>query len=183
MSADMIAGYHDVYWAANGVSTTVICGITGPSGIRLIRTPNVEIITGDELGPDTPIDILYKGGSCVLEFVVQEVKLAAVKSLIAPFQHLSSTPRPEYVGVPGQLGSISHLGTLELIPRTGTPAASLNASGGNGRRFKGMHIGPVEESLDVNQRVIAIRFQCFPWVDAGDSSLVKWWKWIASANA
>jgi len=183
MSADMIAGYHDVYWAANGVSTTVICGITGPAGIRLIHTRNVEIITGDVMGPDTPIDSIYKGGSMVLEFVVQEVKLAAVKSLISPFTHLSGTPRPDIVGIPGTIGSISHLGTLELIPRTGTPAASLNASGGNGRRFKGMHIGPVEENLDVNQRVIAIRFQCFPFVDAADSDRDKWFKWIATANA
>lgn len=180
MSDQMMAGYHDLWWAANGVSTTVILGVTGPEPTRSIFTPHVELIMGDNLGPNTPIDGLYKGGNLVLEFIVQELKLAAVKSLIAPFQHTAGTPTPEVVGVPGQLISISHLGTLEAIPRTNTPAASLNATGGNGRRYKGCHIGPRMETLGTDQRVLAIRFQCFPFDDGGT---LKWWKWITAANA
>ncbi len=181
MSDQMIAGYHDVYWIANGGgSTAAILGTTGPAPITEIFTPDVTMITGDTLGANTPVDFIYAGGSFVLEFIVQELKLAAVKSLIAPFQHVTGTPEPGIVGLPGTLGSISYFGKLELIPRTGTPAASLYASGGNGRRFFGTYIGPRQETLSTVQRTVAIRFQCFPFDDSGT---LKWWKRIASANA
>ena len=181
MSDQLIAGYHDVWWAANGVSTTVICGVTGPDAIREIYTPDVQLITGDTLGANTPIDGIYKGGSMVLEFIVQELKLASVKSLIAPFQHVSGVPEPGVVNLPGTIIGISYQGILELIPRAGTPAANLYASGGNGRRYKGCHIGPRMETLSTEQRVVAVRFQCFPF-DTG-SGVLGWWKRIVSANA
>lgn len=178
----VISGYYDLYWAANGVSTTVAIGVV-QGGLKLIQTRNVDMITGDEYGPNTVVDMIYRGGSVMLEFTLQEIKRDSCQSLLSPFTITSSVPYWERMGVPGTVASLSFAGTLEAIPRVGTPAASFYASGGNGWRFRGANIAPYERPLDTGLHAIPIRFQCLPFEDAGDSSIVKVGKRITAANA
>ena len=183
MSDQMIAGYHDLYWAEVGVSTTVALGATGQTGIQYIETRHHQEITGDALGPQAVVDGVYQGGSAILAFTLQEIKLATAKKFLHPFTNgypgSISTANEGQVGVPGTLHS-QYAGILEAIPRTGTPAASLHASGGNGRRFVGLFIGELRENLDTNARMIAVTFRCLPFSDSGT---LKFWKRIASQNA
>lgn len=183
MSADMIAGYHDLYWAEAGVSTAAALGATGPAGIQYIETRHHQEITGDALGPQSVVDGIYQGASVILSFQLQEIKKDTVKKFLHPHTNGVSgsivTTNEGFVGTPGTLHS-AVMGKLEAIPRTGTPAASLHASGGNGRRFYGLFIGELREGLDTNARFIPVTFRCFPFDDSGT---LKWWKRIASLNA
>lgn len=182
MSLDTIAGNHDIYFAENGASTAVWVGNTGDgnAGIQLIETPNVDLITGDALGPNSPVDGVFRGKNVVLQFILQDVKKDVCKKLMRPFTATTADPnKQEEFGIPGTLLSASYMGKLELIPRTGTPAAAYK-TGGNGRRFYGVHIGQNREDLDTGKRFIPITFQCFPWDDAGTTKI---WKWITAANA
>jgi hypothetical protein len=182
MSASMLTGYHDLWWSESGVSTTVSLGSTGPNGIQYIETPHIDFITGDVLGPQTEVDGVYQGMSAIIQFMIQEAKLATVKKFIRPFTTATANSENNagYFGLPGTLLSISYMGTLEAIPRTGTPAASNYASGGNGRRFVGLCVSELVESLDTNKRFIPITFRCFPFDDSGT---LKIWKRITTANA
>lgn len=184
MSANMIAGPHDLYWMEAGVSSgAATLGSTGPEGITSNKTLNMEMIQGDQLGGETNIDGVYQGGNLILQFTIQEVKLAIVKKFLNPITEDESavTGGPEYVGVVGAMLS-TYFGTLQIMPRTNTPAASLNASGGNGRQYTGLVISPLLETLDYRTRFVPVTFQCFPFADAGDSNKVKWWKWITTVS-
>lgn len=186
-----IAGYHKLYWLNQGDSGPTdsgdYLGVTGPEGINYIEELNHSEITGDALGPSSIIDGVYQGKNVTLEFALQSVGSFCCKSFLNPFTYRTSgsietvTSGAGNFGIPGTLHS-SYVGVLEAIPETGTPAASLNSSGGSCRRFYGLFIGPKRESLDVNQRIIPVRFRCFPWSDSADS-LIKIYKWISAIGA
>lgn len=182
-ASDRIAGYHDLYWMEYGVSTgAVLLGGTGPEGIQLELEEASTPIMGDALGPSTIIDHVNQGGNCILSFVIQEVKLAVVRKFMNPWTQSTGTPTyGEFrIGTPGALASQSAYGTLQAIPRTSTPAASYNASGGSGLQFSGMRVGPRRFTLDTNPRYVPVRFQCVPF-DIGSGDL-GWAKWITAAS-
>lgn len=183
MSANMIAGYHDFYWLPPGDSGPTDAndwiGATGPDGINVSETDNLQAITGDVLGPNTIVDHVSQGVNVTIEFTLQEVKLIACKRFMHPWQYASSDSVTGSAGLlptPGILGS-AMTGVLEAIPRSSTPAASLNASGGNGRRYYGICIGPRNFTLDTTARFVPIRFQCYPFSDSG---VIKHHKWISA---
>jgi len=182
-ASDRIAGYHDLYWMEYGVSASaVLLGGTGPDGIDLELEEASTPIMGDALGPTTIIDHVNQGGNCILSFVIQEVKLAVVRKFMNPWTQSIGTPTyGEFrVGTPGHLASQMAYGTLQAIPRTGTPAASYNASGGSGLQFVGMRVGPRRFSLDTRARFVPVRFQCVPF-DIG-SGVMGWVKYISTIS-
>lgn len=187
MSNQMITGYHDLYWAlpgANG-STSVTLGSTGPDGVIMESTPHINFITGDVLGPETEVDGVFQGWSTILQFMLQEVKTDIAKQFLQPFPNFIpggsiTTEQAGYFGIPGTLLS-SYMGYLTAVPRTGTPAASYK-TGGAARRFVGLSVGSVRESLDTGPRFVPVTFRAFPFADSADSSALKMWKWVAAGN-
>lgn len=186
MSNQMIAGYHDLYWSlpgANG-STSVILGSTGPDGIVLEATPHINFITGDVLGPQAEVDGVVQGWSTIIQFVLQEIKLAQAKRFLHPFvtgSWAGTSADEELEGLYGTPGTLlsSYFGYLTAVPRAGTPALTYKPNG-NARRFVGVSVGPVRQSLDTNPRLIPVTFRAFPFADAADSGTVKLWKWVAT---
>ena len=144
-----IAGYFDLYWSAAGESVVSGLGSTGPEGITQTLEYNVEEIMSDALGPKTVVDGIHQGGNCILQFVLQEVAIAQTRRFLSPWTEDQGSPNygDGLVGIPGSLMS-AYCGYLEAMPRTGTPAAGYNASGGSGRRYFGMAVGPRVEFLD-----------------------------------
>lgn len=180
---DKIAGYFDIYWMEHGVSSSAaILGNTGPDGINWEEEFNLQEITGDAYGPRTVVDWIYQGGNMFLNFVIQDVKLISVKKFLNPWTFSTGTPTygEGRMATPGALGSNTAIGTLQLIPRSGTPAASYMASGGSGMQFKGLCIGPHNRSLDTRARFVPVRFQCVPY-DIG-SGTIGWMKPISAAS-
>lgn len=181
MSANMIAGYYDIYWMENGVSSgAATVGITGPEGVEIEEQANLFPITGDAFGPQTVVEHIYQGGNLFLNFVLQEVKLAAAKKFLNPWTQSAGTPAyGEFqVGVPGQLGTNVY-GTLQMIPRTSTPAASYQASGGQGLQMTGIALGNYRKFFDTRARFIPVRFQAIPFSDSGT---YRWAKWITAVS-
>ena len=183
MACNKIAGYHDLYWMPAGEENSVSLGMTGPDGLDLSKEMFETPITGDAFGPDTLIDSIYQGANVTLSMTLQDVKLDIVKRFLNPFtedeEPSTITGRPEAVGVVGRL-ACSVAGSLYAIPRANTPAASLNASGGSGRRFVGIASGPRNESLDTRPRFIPITFQAYPFYLVSTTRWV-WWEWVSSA--
>lgn len=184
MSANMIAGYCDLYWLPYGDSgpTDANDWLGSTEGLSYTHDEQIQEITGDPLGPGTVMDSVYQGGNWFLEFTVQEIKLLVAKRFLNPFTQSageSVTGRHGYVGTPGILGS-SVTGVLEAIPRTSTPAASLNSSGGSGFRFYGHIIGPRRYSLTTVPRFVPVRFRCYPFTE---DAVYKWYKQISAIGA
>lgn len=182
MSANMIAGYHDIYWMPFGTSSgAVVLGATGPDGVELVETPNEFAITGDALGPNTIVDHVNQGGNLVLSFTIQEPKLTIVKQFLNCWTAGDGTPTyGEFrIPTPGALASIATAGTLQLMPRTGTPAAAYMASGGQGLQMTGIPLGPRRHFLDTRPRFIPIIFQCYPFSDSGT---MRWAKRITAVS-
>lgn len=184
MSDQMIAGPYDLYWAESGQSVAASLGASGPTGITYIEQPNINWITGDVLGPETIVDGVYQGKNATIAFQLQEIKLSVAKKFLHPFGVTSSlgADNPELFGVPGTIISVSYQGRLELIPRANTPAASLHAAGGNGRRFFGVFAGELRENLDTRPRFVPVVFRCMPFVDTADSNKLKIYKRITTIN-
>jgi hypothetical protein len=183
MSADMIAGYYDLYWMEEGVSSgAASLGSTGPEGIEFDEQANLFPITGDAFGPQTVVDWIYQGGNLILNFVLQEVKLAAAKKFLNPWtQELQGSPQyGEFrLGVPGELGT-NVMGTLQMIPRTGAPAASYMSSGtAQGLQMVGIALGQYRKFFDTRARFIPVQFQAIP---VSDSGTYRWAKWITSVS-
>lgn len=180
---NMIAGYYDMYWMANGVSSgAASLGLTGPEGVEVEEEFNMQEITGDALGPKTVLDWIYQGGNLFLNFVIQEVKAAACMKFMNPWTAATGTPTyGEFkVGTPGTLASATSMGTLQMIPRTSTPAASYYGSGNQGFQFMGQVIGPHRRAFDTRARVVPVRFQCVPY-DIG-AGVIAWAKLVSAAS-
>lgn len=198
-----ISGTHDLYYAPFGVTIVTYLGITGPEGIRLNRTSQYLEVASDELGPGSIVDGIYQGSSMEMEFVLQEANLDIVQQFLHPFQctytgSAVAGVRQEDHGVAGRLYS-GVVGTLEAIPRPFTPAQAFTGGSAtgtagvypgtaattplSGRKFYGIHIGEVMETLDATGRFIPARFRCLPWVDANDSNRIKFYKWISTYTA
>ena len=195
MACNKIAGYHYLYYAQYGIASDALTsgdhylGVTGPEGIRLNRETQIEEITSDELGPNAIIDGVYQGDNITLEFVIQDVNKEIVQALMHPFQTEGESVgaldvTPELVGIPGKF-VCGVIGTLVALPLTGTPAADFtgvaNADGTPGRRFKGINIGPVLETLDTTPRFVPIRFQAYPYQTTADVSAgtLRYWEWVS----
>lgn len=174
---NMIAGYYDMYWMANGVSSgAASLGLTGPEGVELEEEFNMQEITGDALGSKTVLDWIDQGKNVFINFVLQEVKAAACMKFLNAWNAATGTPTyGEFlVGAPGRLASATAYGTLQMIPRTSTPANSYYASGNQGFQFMGMPIGPHRRAFDTRARVVPVRFQCVPYdIGAGVISYAK----------
>ena len=181
MSANMIAGYYDIYWMEYGVSSgATVLGSTGPEGVEIEEEVRLAPIMGDALGPETVVDFIYQGGNLFLNFVLQEVKTTIAKKFLNCWTQSEGTPAyGEFrVGTPGQLGT-NVFGTLQMMPRTGTPAASYQASGGQGLQMTGIPVGNYRKFFDTRARFIPIRFQAVPFVD---STVTRWAKWITAVS-
>jgi hypothetical protein len=205
MACDRISGAHKLYYAPYGTTSggCVYLGATGPEGINQIREFNLQDITSDELGPNTIIDHVYQGENMSIEFVMQEVNKDICQMFLHPFQctyasGVATAVKQEHFGAPGRLGCGVY-GVLEAIPTAfstaegytggsatgtsgtypGTPATTPTA----GRQWRGLVVGTITESLDTRARFIPVRFQCYPFVDASDSNIVKHWKWISAASS
>jgi hypothetical protein len=91
------------------------------------------------------------------------------------------TGKPELVGTIGRM-VCDFMGQLYAIPRTGTPAASLN-SNNSGRMFYGIATGPRVEFLDTRPRFIPIQFQAYPfWDTTLTPDAWAWWRWTNDPN-
>ena len=182
MACEKIAGYHDLYWQPHDAAYSESLGMTGPEGIELNKEVFIEPITGDALGPNTVIDGIYQGANVTVSFVLQDVKRTIVKRFLSPMTEDAENPkvtgRPEFLGVVGRM-VCDFAGYLYAIPRAGTPAASLNASGGSGRRLLGVCVGPRAEFLDTRPRFIPVQFQVYPEYLADEW---KFWTWTNDPN-
>jgi len=174
----MVAGYHDLYWADRDVTsspTFLALGSTGPEGIRVNQELSVAPITGDALG-DTELDGIFRGQNLTIDFVLQEINDDVVRDFLAWFRETAVTvANTPYHGELGQVGEfICNLaGTLEARPRIGTAANTAN--GGNStRRYVGVNIGPIQETLDTNPNFIPCRFKAYPFDDSGTTRIFGW---------
>ena len=181
--AKPIAGYHAVAFADRHTDPTsappspgyVSLGSTGPEGITLTVTKEFQEVTGDALG-DTIVDAVYRGGNCVLEFVLQELNLESVKDFMSATRTTAApgatVPTHEEVGLVGHLAS-SFACCLQLTPALLTPAAAAYDTNTT-RTFLGYPTGDFTEFLDTRHRVMPVRFQVLPFDNSGVQS---WWLW------
>jgi hypothetical protein len=184
----LLAGHFDLYWLPGDDLTPLdandYLGMTDESGIRWEATTHIQDISGDAYGPSV-IDGIYQGKSMTLDFVIQEPKLIVAKKFLNPMTATAAetvSGRPEYMGTPGTAVSL-YIGILEAVPRTSTIAASYFSSGGNSFRFYGLNVLPVTHSLGNFMDAVPVRFRCYPFVDASDSSAVKLFKRISALGA
>ena len=179
-----IAGYHKLYYDPSGTLPTLAqyVGTTGDEGIVLTRETLIQPITSDELGPEAIIDGVYQGANVTLEFVLQDINQDHVQALLHPFQESSDSAVQSRVGVAGQLGS-GKAGMLYAEPIDGSPAYAAfgagDATANQSRKFMGINVAPVVETLDATARFVPVRFQCYPFeVD----SVLHFWEWVSALS-
>jgi len=194
MSVSFIAGYHNLLWVDKDTTASVGAGIsigaTGPEGIRLNLTKNYQEITSGKTGPDTIVNLIAQGGNCFIEFALQELNLDndAVREFLSPARvtdpPITNVPYHEEVGLVGHsvydptpATGVGIGGTLFATPVVDTPAdLAHQGTASNRRRFQGLIVGDMFETLDVKQNVIPVRFQCIPFL--GTNGVDVWWEWV-----
>ena len=187
-ACDKISGAYQMYYVphtttlALTMSANVLSlGITGPEGVRFTREDHVDPIYDDENGPDAVQDVVMRGASATLEFVLEDIDREVVYQLLYPWSVNPATGaslpgRPDYYGVPGRFGCAVG-GKIEAVPIIGSAADTAGfpvvASGLQSRKFYGIIESPVVENFDTAPRFIPIRFRCLPFYDAADSDIAK----------
>ena len=155
----MISGVHKLYYTpfTTNISGTIAAtadylGMTGPEGIRLTREDHTDPIYNDANGPDAPQDVVFRGVSMYLDFVLQEIDRTQTYQMLYPWgiDPDDTTPpiaqipgRPDRYGAPGRFGC-QVAGKLEAIPMQGSAAESQteptedSASTNRGRQMFGI---------------------------------------------
>lgn len=192
MPLSVIAGAFQASYAPYSASTFSYASLGNLTNDGITERETVagsELTTG--IHGETVMDGISGGGGMILEFVLQEANLAAVRNLIKPFyydsdsgfaQNTSGTNALEGAVTPAGMLWSTMAGRLALTPLVGT-TADYGDTTSHVRYYKHVVLNngqEIRKILNYRERFIPVSLRVLPYMDSGN--ILRFWEYVAAGS-